>query len=78
MFSLVILYGNIIVKTKKYNPTSFVFDSSCNQNIDEGFVVNNAVDVQKMVQNIKVNNPIFIFDRQEIGEAVNCLDKLFR
>ena len=43
------LYCNIVVKTENISAhlsLSNVFDNSCNQNTDDGFVVNNVVDVQ--------------------------------
>ena len=71
-------YCNIVVNTKNI-PTHLsslnVFDNSCNQNIDDGFVVNSAVDVQEMLKDVNVDIPIFIDDKEEtIQEAASYSD----
>ena len=53
-----------------------VFDNSCKQNNDDGFVVNNAVDVQEMLKNVNADIPIFIDDKEEtIEEAASYSDE---
>ena len=55
---------------------SNVFDISCERNIDDGFIVNNVLDLQEMVNDINVDIPIFIGDTEEaIEEAASYSDE---
>ena len=65
------LYFNIVVKTESILPHLSplnVFDDSCKQQIDNGFVVNNVVYVQEMLKDVNFDIPIFIDDKEEIIE----------
>ena len=72
-------YCNIVVKTENIPPHLSllnIFDNSCKQNIDDGFVVNNVDDVQEMLKDVNVNIPIFIDDKGEtIEEAASYSDE---
>ena len=62
------LYHNIVVKTENIPPhlsSSSVFDNSSEQNINDGFVVNNGVDVQEIAKDINVGIPIFNDDKRK-------------
>ena len=73
-----LLYCNIAVKTENIPPhfSSYVFDNSCKQNIDDGFVVNNVVVAQEMLKDVNVDIPISIDDKVEtIEEAASYSDE---
>ena len=74
-----LLHCNIAIKTESIPPHLSllnVFDNSCKQNIDDGFVVNNVVDAQKMLKDVNVDVPISIDDKVEtIEEAASYLDE---
>ena len=62
------LYHNIVVKTENIPPhlsSSNVFDNSSEQNINDGFVVNNGVDVQEIAKDINNGIPIFNDDKRK-------------
>ena len=44
-------------------------DISCEQSIDDGFVVNNVVHVQEMLKDVNVNIPVFTDDKEETIEV---------
>ena len=74
-----LLHCNIAIKTESIPPHLSllnVFDNSCKQNIDDGFVVNNVVDAQKMLKDVNVDIPISTDDKVEtIEEAASYLDE---
>ena len=73
------LYFNIVAKTENIHPHLSllnVFDNSCKQNINDGFVVNNVVDVQELLKDVNVDILIFIDDKEEtIEEATSYSDE---
>ena len=52
-----------------------VFDSLCQQNIDDSIVVGNVGDVQERVKNINANILIFIDAKVEIEKNASSLDE---
>ena len=52
-----------------------VFDSLCQQNIDDSIVIGNVGDVQERVKNINVNILIFIDAKVEIEKNASYLDE---
>ena len=62
-------YRNIVIKTENipsHLSWSNIFDNSCEQNINDGFAVNNVVEC---------NVPLFIDDKEETIEEASYLDE---
>ena len=72
------MYGIIVVKTEYILPnfsSSNVFDSSCQQRIDDEIIVSNVADIQEIVTDLNANVPFFIDNKEKIEETISCLNE---